>query len=56
MKELRPAIIRMHERGISKHEIARLLDILRTTVREMLNDTKKLGATKTKKEEVKKRQ
>ena len=33
MKELRLAIIRMHERGISKHEIARLLDIPHITVR-----------------------
>ena len=32
MKELRPAIIRMHERGIAKHEIARLLDVPRATV------------------------
>ena len=32
MKELRPAIIRMHQRGIPKREISRLLDILLTVV------------------------
>ena len=32
MKELRPAIIRMHQRGIPKREISRLLDIPLTTV------------------------
>ena len=32
MKDFRPAIVRMHENGVSNHEIARLLTIPRSTV------------------------
>ena len=34
MKEFRPAIIRMHERGVEKGEIGRLLGIHEATVRK----------------------
>ncbi len=36
MKELRPAIVRMFTAGKSKHEISRLLDVPRTTVRDAI--------------------
>uniref|UniRef100_A0A914DC76 Transposase n=1 Tax=Acrobeloides nanus TaxID=290746 RepID=A0A914DC76_9BILA len=36
MKEFRPAIIRMHERGIEKREISRLLGIHEATVRKAI--------------------
>ena len=36
MKEFRPAIIRMHERGVEKREIGRLLGIHEATVRKAI--------------------
>ena len=36
MKEFRPPIIRMHERGVRKHEIVRLLGIHEATVRKAI--------------------
>ena len=45
MAEFRPAIIRMFENGISMHEIARLLDIPRTTIRRDIERYQELGNT-----------
>uniref|UniRef100_A0A914EI27 Uncharacterized protein n=1 Tax=Acrobeloides nanus TaxID=290746 RepID=A0A914EI27_9BILA len=36
MKEFRPAIIRMHEHGVGKREIGRLLGIHEATVRKAI--------------------
>jgi transposase len=56
MKELRPAIIRMHERGVKNNEIVRLLGVHEATVRKAIerfeetgsnNDRKRSGRKKT---------
>ena len=46
MKELRPAIIRMHQRGIPKREISRLLDIPLTTVFKDIKRDEETGTNK----------
>ena len=44
MKELRPAIIRMHQNRIPMREISRLLDVPKSTV---IDDIKRFEETKT---------
>ena len=46
MKELRPAIIRMHQRGTAKREIARLLGIGESTVRKAIQRHEETGTNK----------
>ena len=48
MKELRPAIIRMHQRGTAKREIARLLGIGESTVRKDIQRHEETGTNKDK--------
>ena len=55
MKELRPAIIRMHQRGTAKREIARLLGIGESTVRKAIQRHEETAPTKTSLEEEEKR-
>ena len=44
MKDFRPAIVRMHENGVSHHEIARLLTIPRSTVMKHIHRYEETGS------------
>ena len=44
MKEFRAAIIRMHERGVGKREIGRLLGIDESTVRKAITQCQETGS------------
>ena len=44
MKDFRPAIVRMHENGVSNHEIARLLTIPRSTVIKHIRQYEETGS------------
>jgi IS30 family transposase len=56
MKDLRPAIIRAHEKGKGVREIARFLDIEPSTVSRAIKRFEETVATKTGKETAKNQQ
>ena len=51
MKVFRPAVIRMHERGVSNHEISNLLGIPRTTVIDDIRRYEETGSYENRKRE-----